>query len=256
MCWVDQVSFKQWAAAWARRAIYEEEGWPHDPLNRAIILALLYAGFPLILIGSFVFFVTRWDRIFPIWLSFPLVAYAFVVGWAILDERRSRRRSESGGGHGWIWQMIQQFRPRRRINQAFLGIVLLAHVFGALLVYIDRFTARDLERADATRVVEAGVIIAVDLWLLAITLAWLRTLGPEANFWPALKIPLVALLVLNALMSVGDGPWPWIILPTLVALLIAVPGWLLHAIWRWRHRTGSIYAIDSDPEPAGLPGWW
>jgi hypothetical protein len=163
VCWAEHVLFRERVAGWYHRAISEEEGWPHDPLNRGILLALLYVGFPLLMIGAFVSLATGWDRNFPIWLSFPLVAYGFVIGWAVFDEWRSRRRTWSENGHGWIWQMAQQFGPRRKVNQAVLLIVALSHIAGATLVYIDRFTARDLERAGATRAIEALVIVAVDM---------------------------------------------------------------------------------------------
>jgi hypothetical protein len=100
------------------------------------------------------------------------------------------------------------------------------------------------------------VIVAVDMWLLVMAVAWIRSIGAEAGYRAALRFPVLVLLVLNALMSIGDGPWPWLILPPLVALLLAVPGWLVHVVWRWRHRASSSDASDICHEPAGLPGWW
>ena len=163
---------RTWLRNWIQNALYEEEGWPHDPVNRGTSLGLMYLGLPVALVVALAFVLAGWSDSVPVWLSASIPIYAFIAAWIALDEWRSRRRSSDG--HGWIWQVVVSYRPRRRFNQSVVTIILIAHFAGAFLAYIDRFSARDIESLDTVRLIEAVLVVSVDLWLVGLTIAVFR----------------------------------------------------------------------------------
>jgi hypothetical protein len=244
---------RTWLRNWINIALFVEEGWPHDALNRGIFLGLGYLGFPVVVVVAFTFLLTGWSDSAPVWLSASIPIYAFIAAWIALDEWRSRRRSSDG--HGWIWQVVVSYGPRRRLNQSVVTIILIAHFAGAFLAYIDRFSARDIESLDTVRLIEAVLVVSVDLWLVGLTIAVFRW-AHGLSYWGVLKLTTVAMLLVNALVSVGDGPWPWMVFVVILLIALGIPGWLVHAVWRRRYGSGTSEEFDDGSEPAGLPGWW
>ncbi len=244
---------RDWLRNWIQDAIYEEEGWPHDPVNRGIFLGLLYIAFPVIMFGGLILHLTGWINSVPIWMSASLVTYPFIACWIALDEWRSRRRSEDGSGHGWAWQMVQRFWPRRRINQALVVGAIVAHVCGAIIAYADRFTEQDLAAERWLQYAEAVAIVSVDIWLLVLGVAVFRWLGRTGSFWTIFKYVAVVAVVVSALISIGDGPYPWVVLTVLLLVVLALPGWLAH--WIWRRRAGCP-RISPDAPVLLSPTWW
>ena len=243
---------RTWLRSWINNALFVEEGWPHDALNRGIFLGQVYLGFPVAVVVAFTFLLTGWSDSVPVWLSASIPTYAFIAAWIALDEWRSRRRSSNG--HGWIWQVVVSFGPRRKFNWSALAIIVIAHFAGAILAYIDRFSARDLGNVETVRLIEAVAVVTADLWLICLTVAIFRW-APGLPYWGMVKLTVVAVLGINALVSVGDGPWPWMVFGVLLAVVLGIPGWLVHTLWKWRSPTRE----DEDLLAAlaeNLPPWW
>ena len=239
--------------SWFHYVLYEKEDEPSDPLIAAILLGLTYIVVPAGFLAWMTFEATGWIHSVPLWLSFSLVAYTIIGAWIATDEWRSRRRSKDGSGHGWIWQLAGQLWPQHRINQVMVMLIVVAHFSGVILRYLDRFAKRDLENASATRLAEAVVIVSVDFWLIILAVALVRSFGPTVSFWQTFKLTAIGLAISNVLVSVEDGPLPWVGFAILLAATLAVPGWLAHLIWRWRADTPRG---DPDLLANAPPSWW
>jgi hypothetical protein len=240
-----------WFRKWLNNALYEEEGWPHDPLNLGVTIALMYLGFPVVGLISLTLLLTGWADKIPVWVSPAVVPYMFVSGWIVLDERRSRQRSEDGKGHGWIWQMVALYGPRRRFNQSVVAFALVAALSSVIFLYLDRLMTSDLQSIEAVDLIEAIVILSVDLWLIVVTISvhrWSR----QASFWGTFKIAVVVMVCINGLVSIENGPFPWLVFVLILAAVLAFPGWVLHVIWKSRLSTDE----EELEIPQDLPPWW
>lgn len=238
---------------WLEQAVNESEGWPNDWFNLGILLGIFYVVAPVGFAVGLLLHLTGWIHNIPIWLSISLLVFPALFSWVALDEWRSRRRFEDGSGLGRTCQTVRRYWPQSTLNKAMVILVLVVHAAGAILVYLDRFTSDDLKSARWVRTPETIVVLTVDLWLIAVIVALIRWLGPTVSFWGTFKVAVIAVLIVNALISVGSEPYPWAVFAVLLAAVLALPGWLAHSIWR--RRAGNSRTEPDAPDMLPPP-WW
>jgi hypothetical protein len=190
-----------------RRPLYDAEEWPHDPLNMAIMLACFYVVPPFTGVVWIALLLTGWDQRIPVWLDFSLLIFFVVIGWIALDEWRSRRHSADGEGHGWIWQMVQQYGPRRLANRLMVAATLFKIVAARIVSYLDRFTANDLRASRALFVAEAVILTAIVAWAIAVTIAWRQSHKSG-------RVPFLFRIWFTAVLCIGLAATIFTIAPT------------------------------------------
>ncbi len=82
----------------------------------------------------------------PIWLSAVVLSCPTPsqFGWHSMNGAVAKR-SKDGKGHGWIWQMVALYGPRRKFNQAVVAFILLAILSSISFLYLDRVMKSDLQ---------------------------------------------------------------------------------------------------------------
>jgi hypothetical protein len=241
-----------------RRPIFDTNEWPHDPLNMAIMLACFYVVPPFIGAVWISLLLTGWDQKIPLWLDPLLVALSFVIGWIALDEWRSRRRS-NGEAHGWIWQMVERYRPRRAFNRLMLALTLVVLTATRVVAYIDRVIGADLDRSHALFIAETAVLAPILIWIAAAAVGWRHALhSKEASLiyrsWLTLVMCFGTTSLFLGLASVTDETE--IVSRVLggVGFLTFFPGWAVQSLVD--RLRGQHDAIDTGWPKIARPGWW
>lgn len=244
----------------ARRPILDADEWPHDPLNMAIMLACFYVFIPLVGILATLFLIRGWNDDIPRWLDFSLILFLLVVGWIALDEWRSRRRSMGGEGHGWIWQMVERYGPRRPFNRMMAGLALLAIVAARLVAYLDRFVSTDLQGSSALFLAEVVFLTPVTLWAVAVVIAWRRSHGSAGDSfiyrtWWTTVFCLSDIALFIAFASTSDVVSNKSNLLFLLWILIFFPGWAIESsVNRIRGRPEAV--AEGVSSKVSRPAWW